>query len=51
LEYLKMMADPNNLYGNMGGAVHTVASASDGMCFAGASGNLTSGTFTLYRVV
>jgi len=50
-EYLKMMADPNNLYGNMGGAVHTVASASDGMCFAGASGNLTSGTFTLYRQV
>lgn len=49
--YLKMMADPNNLYGIISGAVHTVASASDGVCFAGASGNLTSGTFTMYRVV
>ena len=35
--------------GVMGGGVHTVASASDGVNFFMASGNLTGGTFTLYR--
>ena len=51
IEELHMMADPNNLYGTAGGAVHTVASASDGFSWVPASGNLTSGTFTLYRQV
>ena len=40
-----------HLRGNQGGAVHTVASASDGIHFYMASGNITSGTFTLYRCV
>ena len=40
-----------NLIGNQGGAVHTVASASDGVHFYMTSGNIASGTFTLYRVV
>ena len=34
--------------GRQGGAVHTVASASDGMQFLMSSGNIASGTFTLY---
>ena len=34
--------------GRQGGAVHTVASASDGMEFKMASGNIASGTFSLY---
>jgi hypothetical protein len=38
------------LLGAQGGGVHTVASASDGIQFFYSS-NLTSGTFTLYRVV
>ena len=38
--------------GNMGGGVHTVASASDGLYFFDdAGGNIASGTFTLYKVV
>ena len=37
--------------GVMGGGVHTVASASDGVNYFMASGNLTGGTFTLYKVV
>lgn len=38
--------------GNMGGGVHTVASASDGLhFFDDAGGNIASGTFTLYKVV
>ena len=40
-----------NLYGYAGGYVHTVASASDGMQFYMSSGNIASGTFTLYKVV
>ena len=36
------------LTGRQGGAVHTVASASDGIQFLMASGNIDSGTFTLY---
>jgi len=39
------------LLGNQGGAVHTVASASDGVHFYMSAGNIASGTFTLYRVV
>lgn len=39
------------LQGVMGGGVHTVASASDGVNYFMASGNLTGGTFTLYKVV
>ena len=37
--------------GNQGGGVHTVASASDGVNWQFSSGNITSGTFTLYKVV
>jgi hypothetical protein len=44
--------DQNALHlGNQGGAVHTVASASDGVHFYISAGNIASGTFTLYRVV
>jgi hypothetical protein len=39
------------LMGNQGGGVHTVASASDGVHFEMTSGNIASGTFTLYKVV
>jgi hypothetical protein len=31
--------------------VHTVESASDGVNFKMSSGNISSGTFTLYKVV
>ena len=34
--------------GKQGGAVHTVASASDGIEFSMSGGNIASGTFTLY---
>ena len=37
-----------NLHGSQGGFVHTVASASDGLYFYFSSGNIASGTFTLY---
>ena len=38
--------------GNIGGGVHTVASASDGLhFFDDAGGDIASGTFTLYKVV
>ena len=37
--------------GLAGGLVHTVASASDGVHFFMSSGNITGGTFTLYKVV
>ena len=38
--------------GNMGGGVHTVASASNGLYFFDdAGGNIASGTFTLYKVI
>ena len=36
------------LLGYQGGVVHTVASASDGVNFFFSSGNIASGTFTLY---
>jgi len=39
------------LQGVVGGAVHTVASASDGIEYKMSVGTLQSGTFTLYRVV
>ena len=38
------------LFGSQGGAVHTVAQACDGVQFYLNSGNITSGTFTLYKV-
>ena len=41
---------PNN-HGTSGGGCHTVASASDGIEFRFHSGNIASGTFTLYKVV
>jgi len=37
--------------GVQGGGVHTVAEANDGISFSGASGNITAGTFTLYKVI
>ena len=38
--------------GNIGGGVHTVASASDGLYFFDdVGGNIASGTFTLYKVI
>tara|TARA_R100000995_G_scaffold83209_1_gene58579 strand:+ start:527 stop:1045 length:519 start_codon:yes stop_codon:yes gene_type:complete len=48
VERSNLMADPNYLYGQMGGAVHTVASASDGLQFSIASGDIAGGTFSLY---
>ena len=42
----------SDFFGNTGGAVHTVASASDGLYFFNdASNQIESGTFTLYKVV
>ena len=41
----------NNLRGRLGGFIHTVASASDGLQFYMNSGNITGGTWTLYKVV
>ena len=38
------------LTGVQGGIVHTVASASDGIQFLVSAGNITAGTFTLYKV-
>ena len=40
-----------DLKGQQGGFVHTVASASDGLSFYMSSGNIASGTLTLYKVV
>ena len=37
--------------GISGGGVHTVASASDGIQFRYHTGNVASGTFTLYKVI
>ena len=37
--------------GMAGGGVHTVASASDGIQFRYHTGNVASGTFTLYKVI
>lgn len=48
LEKTNMMADPNNLYGQHGALVHTVAEANDGLSFYIASGNIASGEFRLY---
>jgi len=41
----------SGLLGQQGGGVHKVASASDGIEFFFSSGNIISGTFTLYKVV
>jgi hypothetical protein len=49
-EHLRLGAT-SELFGQQGGIVHTVASASDGLHFFQASGNIASGTFTLYKVV
>ncbi len=40
----------NNLYGNTGGGVHTVVSASNGIQFYFSTGNISTGTFTLYKI-
>ena len=40
-----------NNYGSMGGFVFTVSSAVDGCNFTYSTGNIASGTFTLYKVV
>ena len=40
-----------SLRGHQGGFVHTVESASDGLYFYMSSGNIASGTLTLYKVV
>jgi hypothetical protein len=48
IDRTNFMSDPNYLYGQIGGAVHTVASASDGLHFYISSGNITSGEFKLY---
>lgn len=37
--------------GSMGGNVYTVAEAHNGLSFSFDSGNIASGTFTLYRVI
>ena len=39
------------LAGHQGGGVHTVAQSCDGIQFFSSSGNITGGTFTLYKVV
>ena len=41
----------NNLRGRLGGFIHTVASASDGLQFYMNSGNITGGTWTMYKVI
>ena len=46
-EHLRLGATAE-LFGQVGGIIHTVASASDGLHFYQASGNIASGTFTLY---
>jgi hypothetical protein len=37
--------------GHQGGGVHTVAQSCDGVQFFSATGNITAGTFTLYKVL
>tara|TARA_R100001460_G_scaffold55318_1_gene94667 strand:- start:666 stop:1169 length:504 start_codon:yes stop_codon:yes gene_type:complete len=41
----------DNTQGLYGGFMHTVASASDGIEFRFHSGNIASGTFTMYKVI
>jgi len=41
----------NGILGMQGGGVHTVAQACDGIQFSPSSGTISSGTFTLYKVV
>ena len=40
-----------NHNGSMGGRFHTVGEANDGINFFFSSGNIASGTFTLYKVI
>ena len=40
-----------NLVGGQGGAIYTVAEAHDGISFSLSSGNIASGTFTLFKVI
>ena len=47
-EETSMLISNQSLRGQQGGFVHTVASASDGVQFFFSSGNIASGTFTLY---
>lgn len=55
-EYTQMLTESVNLdssagvYGSPGGIVFTVASAVDGVSLYYDSGNIATGTFTLYRV-
>jgi hypothetical protein len=46
-----MLSNTAGLRGDMGGAVLTVAQACDGLQFLMSSGNLASGTFTLFKVI
>ena len=39
------------LFGGMGGQIHTVLQSNSGIQILMNTGNLTSGTFTLYKVV
>jgi len=39
------------LVGNTGGIVHTVAQSCNGLLFKYHTGNITAGTFTLYKVI
>ena len=41
----------NNFFGSQGGAVYTVQETHDGISFSLSSGNIASGTFTLYKVL
>ena len=41
----------SNPRGSFGGSIYTVAEAHDGLSFSFSSGNIASGTFTLYKVV
>ena len=50
IERSNHMADPNYLYGSMGGLCHTVTSASNGLQFYISSGNIASGKFYLYGI-
>ena len=47
-EETSMLTSGQQHRGQQGGFVHTVASASDGVQFFFSSGNIASGTFTLY---
>lgn len=50
-EETSMLTSGQQHRGQQGGFVHTVSSASDGVQFYMSSGNIASGTFTLYKVL